>query len=287
MIDGVDDSTHNETNKRVMIDNNNNNTQHDCRQNNNNYTLEQRLFHSLHDNHIHSPTIKEFRECYAFCNASRSFFFHNNKTKRKCNENSKKKHQQSIATTKIIKNGTDESINLNNNSPVIDDDNIIQDDDHDDNEYNDDTIRYVIDVAGGHGALGVMFLIFEPKSIHRVTIIDPAIVNSGKNGIKKAWGRHDDFDYGYYDPNKVTYRHECLRTALSDEMNTILSSDHNVRPNHILVVSCHACQHLSDEILQICIPYQVHIAVLPCCQKDITGIWKTVCTNLNNNKSKF
>jgi 8-oxo-dGTP diphosphatase len=35
------------------------------------FTLEQRLFHALHSNHIHSPSIKEFKENYAMVNAVR------------------------------------------------------------------------------------------------------------------------------------------------------------------------------------------------------------------------
>lgn len=32
-------------------------------------------------------------------------------------------------------------------------------------------------------------------------------------------------------------------------------------------MACHACQHLSKEILDIACRYEVHVAVMPCCQK--------------------
>jgi hypothetical protein len=246
---------------------------------NHRYTLEQRLFHALHDHHVHSPTIKEFQECFAFCNASRSFFFRTNKKR-----NQKAKVTNDRTHDHPFHDEISQSLNYTNH-PIHDENGVVTD-----NDENDQTIRYIIDVAGGHGALGILFLILESKCIQRVTIIDPAILHSGKSGIRKAWGpnehdvdnHHNTNHHGYYDPNKVIYRHECLRHALSDEIHKILQSYPKIRPNHILVVSCHACQHLSDEILQICIPYQVHIAVLPCCQKDMTGIWKTVCMNLNH-----
>ena len=58
------------------------------------YNLEKKLFHALHDNHIHNPSIKEFKESWSFANSVRSF----------------------------LKDGS--------------------------------RMKYVLDVAGGHGALG-------------------------------------------------------------------------------------------------------------------------------------
>ena len=45
---------------------------------------------------------------------------------------------------------------------------------------------------------------------------------------------------------------------------------------NVLVVACHACQHLSEEVLQIAHLYRVHCAVLPCCQTDLSpgAPWK-------------
>ena len=39
-----------------------------------NLTLEKRLFHALHRNDIHSPTIKEFKECWAVAKSVQTFF---------------------------------------------------------------------------------------------------------------------------------------------------------------------------------------------------------------------
>lgn len=46
---------------------------------------------------------------------------------------------------------------------------------------------------------------------------------------------------------------------------------HPISPFRILVVACHACQHLTDETLEIACSYGVHAAVLSCCQKDLSG----------------
>jgi hypothetical protein len=133
-------------------------------------------------------------------------------------------------------------------------------------------LKVVIDVAGGHGALGALFLLLT--SATRAVVIDPARV--GQGGVEKAWGPR------YRASGKeLVYRHECLRSGLRKELEALLSLDHDgngmLLSNQILVVACHACQHLTDETLDIACSYGVHVAVMPCCQKDPTGgSWKAV-----------
>ncbi|KAG7361111.1 NUDIX family hydrolase [Nitzschia inconspicua] len=182
--------------------------------NNKGFSLEQRLFHALHNKRVHSPNIKEFKENYAFCNAVRNAFGKSNS-----------KHQFDI----------------------------------------------VIDVAGGHGALGALFLVCT--SAYEAVVVDPADV--GGAGVWKAWGT----DFIGCD-KRLRYRSECLRTGLPAELEnalTVTSSD------RILVVACHACQHLSEETMSISCQYGVHVAVMPCCQTDLStgGSWKSTSRNLS------
>jgi len=170
------------------------------------WNLEQRLFHALHMRKLNSPTIKEFKEAYAFVRALR------------------------------LKKAFD----------------------------------VVLDVAGGHGALGALFCI--TTSIQHAIIIDPAQV--GNQGVQRAWGSFLNKDH-----KTLRYRHECLRTGLPKELQTALQTFDRSR---ILVVACHACQHLSDEIVQISCQYGVSVAVMPCCQSDTTNgkHWKQSSHNL-------
>lgn len=172
-------------------------------------TLEKRLFHALHDNQIHSPSIKEFKEAFAFINAVKSCF-----------------RKQSFDV--------------------------------------------VIDVAGGHGALAALLLI--TTNAKRGVVIDPAQV--GSDGVKRAWKKN------FLPHKQLEYRHEDLRTGLPAELHQILLAS---APERVLVVACHACQHLSEEILEIvCTKFRgVHAAVMPCCQKDRTGSWKSTSKNLD------
>lgn len=181
-------------------------------ENNTSFSLEQRLFHALHCNDIKSPSIKEFKEGIAICNAVRAFL--------------KKTTVQEL--------------------------------------------RVVIDVAGGHGALAGIFLVFVP-SVQRAVVLDPAQV--GGDSVLRAWGKAFIDKNNNNDNNRaqvssrLEYRHECLRTGLPDELTKALQF---TTPDRILVIASHACQHLSDEILQIASDHGVHAAVLPCCQKDVS-----------------
>ena len=171
-----------------------------------NRSLEERLFHELHMKKIHSPSIKEFKEVYAYTNAVRSFLG---------------------------------------------------------NEFD-----IVLDVAGGQGALGALLLLTTTAT--EAVVIDPADV--GKGSVHRAWGH-------FLKDKVLRYQHECLRKGLPNELEIALSKTVKSR---ILVVACHACQHLSDETLEIAMHHGVAVAVMPCCQKDQTrGLsWKHGSKNL-------
>lgn len=179
-------------------------------------SLEKKLFHALHDNKIHNPSIKEFKESWSFANSVRSF----------------------------LKDGK--------------------------------RMTHVLDVAGGHGALAALFLLLVPEC-ESATVIDPAVVK-GEVGVKDAWS-------DYWGDKSLKYRHECLRTGLRKELDKLLQTNNlNVSPSNVLVVACHACQHLTDETLEIASEYGVNIAVMPCCQKDHKGSWKGLSKSLAKSK---
>ena len=131
-----------------------------------------------------------------------------------------------------------------------------------------DTIDVVIDVAGGHGALAALFLVTSAAT--SAVVIDPA--NVGNDGVQRAWRK-------FFPDKHLIYRHECLRTGLPAELCAALKETSHDR---ILVVACHACQHLSDEIVAISCRNGVHVAVMPCCQKDLSpgSAWKSTSKNI-------
>jgi 8-oxo-dGTP pyrophosphatase MutT (NUDIX family) len=126
-------------------------------------------------------------------------------------------------------------------------------------------IDIVIDVAGGHGALAALFLV--TTSAVQATVVDPAQVGN----VQRVWGN-------FFPGKTLRYRHECLRTGLPAELKAALQSTCRTR---ILVVACHACQHLSDETVEIACQHGVNVAVMPCCQKDTRErSWKDTSKNI-------
>ena len=99
-------------------------------------------------------------------------------------------------------------------------------------------------------------------SAKHAVVVDPAIVGQTQ-GVQQAWNT-------YYEGKNLRFRHECLRKALPAELDEILNGDIK-KKFRVLVIACHACQHLSDETLKIACSYGVHAAVMPCCQKDLFG----------------
>ncbi len=119
-----------------------------------------------------------------------------------------------------------------------------------------------------------LFLILVP-TCHTAIVIDPAECTSGKNGVSKAWSSFWTTDDSRSTTNprvkELRYRHECLRTGLRKELDWITKK---TKGANVTVVACHACQHLTDETLQIASECGVNVAVMPCCQKDHDGCWK-------------
>ena len=129
--------------------------------------------------------------------------------------------------------------------------------------YGKNSFDTVIDVAGGHGALAAMLLI--TTSCQNAIVVDPA---RGQD-VASYWGK-------YFQGKSLKFRHECLRTGLRDELDQIFKNQSgtdkiDTTKKHVVVVACHACQHLSDETLSIACSYGAHTAVMPCCQKDQFG----------------
>lgn len=139
------------------------------------------------------------------------------------------------------------------------------------NLFGNDSFDAVLDVAGGHGALGALFLILT--SAQQSIIIDPA---EGVGSIQPAWESY----YSSTQHKKVLqFRHEDLRTGLPDALQKLIEHS-NLKPHRILVVACHACQHLSEETLRGALSYGVAAAAMPCCQVDPTHSWKRLSKTL-------
>ncbi|CAD7949309.1 unnamed protein product [Amoebophrya sp. A25] len=69
---------------------------------------------------------------------------------------------------------------------------------------------------------------------------------------------------------------EQVASTTTSSTSTTSSTTKVYKPQEILVVACHACQHLTEETIEIAQSFGVHVAVMPCCHSDRTqgARWK-------------
>ena len=102
----------------------------------------------------------------------------------------------------------------------------------------------VVDLAGGHGLLAQIMLLLDDTSPYAV-VVDPSIPASAEKlnaVLAAAWPRID---------RRVKYRN-------ADIDNVALE------PSDV-VVSCHACGGLTDQVIDRATFVRARVAVLPCC----------------------
>lgn len=102
----------------------------------------------------------------------------------------------------------------------------------------------VVDLAGGHGLLAQVLLLLDDSSASAL-VVDPALPRS-------AAKLHD----------ALTCKWPRLTGRVTFEVGRI--QDVAVQPDD-LVVSCHACGALTDEVLALAAAVRARVAVLPCC----------------------
>mmetsp|Transcript_15767 Transcript_15767/g.37431 ORF Transcript_15767/g.37431 Transcript_15767/m.37431 type:complete len:261 (-) Transcript_15767:252-1034(-) len=124
--------------------------------------------------------------------------------------------------------------------------------------------KVVIDVAGSHGLVALLCLALA--NYDRAIVIDPARPKSFDT-VVRAWASF--FSEGAL-ASAVDFVQHGLAEALPDAIarETALGS-------RVTVLACHACQHLSDQVMDIATAHGVPFAVMPCCHKDPTGAMKS------------
>jgi hypothetical protein len=102
----------------------------------------------------------------------------------------------------------------------------------------------VVDVAGGHGLLAQALLVLDDSSASAL-VADTALPPSAAkldDALSREWPRL---------AGRIAFEARPPRDL------TIRSGD--------LVVSCHACGALTDEVLALAVAARARVAVLPCC----------------------
>lgn len=110
--------------------------------------------------------------------------------------------------------------------------------------------RRVVDLACGHGLIGQIMLLLDPK-LEAAIGVDRHLPPSAKTlaaAMRERWPQLDG-------------RFDLVEQPLAQT---------TIQPDDI-VVSCHACGALTDDVLGLAIAARASVAVLPCCQVEATG----------------
>ncbi|HZI79380.1 MAG TPA: methyltransferase [Vicinamibacterales bacterium] len=105
----------------------------------------------------------------------------------------------------------------------------------------------VVDLAGGHGLLAHALLILDDSS-PAALVVDRALPPSAARlhaSLVAAWPRLRD---------RVAYAAVDLESAVLERGD--------------LIVSCHACGRLTDQVLDLTVRARARVAVLPCCHDE-------------------
>jgi hypothetical protein len=126
----------------------------------------------------------------------------------------------------------------------------------------------VIDIGAGHGLLAQVMLLLDDSSPDAVAVevTVPASAARLHEALVRAWPRL---------AGRV--RWTGVVAPPSHAAADLVPPDVIVGPGDI-VVSCHACGALTDEVIDFAVARQAHLAVLPCCHDvetcdvgDLTG----------------
>lgn len=107
----------------------------------------------------------------------------------------------------------------------------------------------VVDVAGGHGLLAHIMVLLDESSSSAL-VVDPAVPASATTlqaALCEAWPTLVD---------RVVYRAARLEDVALDAAD--------------VVVSCHACGALADQVIAHAVSARASVAVLPCCHDGDT-----------------
>ena len=147
--------------------------------------------------------------------------------------------------------------------------------------------RLVVDCCGSHGLIGALFVAFGRAQeawvldLHRPGSFDtlcdawaPWLAGRGKPSDNKDRSPAAIEAAGAQSSDQPERQRTCaVRFETGDFQATLPALLDGFlagggRTSEICVVACHACTHLTDRIIAMCIERRVDFAVMPCCQRD-------------------
>ena len=98
---------------------------------------------------------------------------------------------------------------------------------------------------------------------------------SGSTALCQPADDDDDTSHSHNGYGSAAHsRVDSVRFVTGDVLDTLpatLSAAFykGVAPREVAVLACHACSHLTDSIIDVCVSLGVDFAVMPCCHRDL------------------
>eukprot|EP00438_Fugacium_kawagutii_P010222 Skav234254 [mRNA] locus=scaffold1464:683874:685073:- [translate_table: standard] len=122
--------------------------------------------------------------------------------------------------------------------------------------------RILIDAAGcdcspigGHGGIALAFRAY--RKVERAVVVDLYEPQSFER-LRAAWLPDES-------PDVVQFRAGDISEV--GWLSRLLDKE-EVDPSEVMLVACHACSLLSDELIRECVRCQVEFAIMPCCHGE-------------------
>lgn len=123
----------------------------------------------------------------------------------------------------------------------------------------------LVDAAGGHGGVALAFK--ASGQIDRAIVAD-LYRPRGFENLRRAWTLEDSESVGNTTLSSIdAVQHQCVDLRDPNWLRALLEHE-GVSPLDVIVVSCHACSVLTDELIRTCLEAQVSFAVMPCCHGE-------------------
>ena len=121
----------------------------------------------------------------------------------------------------------------------------------------------IIDIAGGHGALGMAFkvhrnMVRSKKTTELKVIIGDLHGPGSYHNLKRAWLPEEE------EQGLTNVHHKMIDIRDRGWLLQILKSE-NIKPTDCGVVGCHVCNALSDEVIDECLKAHVEFCIMGCC----------------------
>lgn len=120
--------------------------------------------------------------------------------------------------------------------------------------------RVVYDLCCGHGLVGMLFALFEPK-VEVVYLVDNKKPDNHTLTLKAIE------EVAPWAIPKIRYLVRPISALHILNPEGFQEDDPTYPPEHVSIVGVHACAHRTDSCIRLAVAHKCSLAVMPCCYK--------------------